>query len=154
MRAPSLLLPISSPCLTACPSSLQYATSREHNRSVNGVVHCFTGSREELETFLELGLSIGITGWVCDDRPERGAAQLAALLPLIPADKLHIESDAPWLTPRSVTPAKDRPQRNEPALLPHVLAAVSAARGEPVERTAQLAFNNARALFGLTVSPA
>jgi TatD DNase family protein len=56
----------------------------EQRRTVPGVVHCFTGSKEELEACLEQGLSIGITGWVCDDRPERGGAELAALLPLIP----------------------------------------------------------------------
>ena len=49
-----------------------------------GVVHCFTGTRDELELYLGLGMSIGITGWVCDDRPERGATALLALLPLIP----------------------------------------------------------------------
>lgn len=48
------------------------------------MVHCFTGSRAELEAFLGMGLHIGITGWVADDRPERGGAQLAALLPLVP----------------------------------------------------------------------
>lgn len=40
---------------------------------------------------------------VCDDRPEKGAAELAALLPLIPEDRLMIETDAPYLTPRSIT---------------------------------------------------
>ena len=51
--------------------------------------------------------------------------------------------------PRSISPSKARPQRNEPALLPHVLAAVAAARVEPPERTAQLTTANARALFRL-----
>ncbi|VDZ56334.1 Deoxyribonuclease TatD [Serratia odorifera] len=56
------------------------------------VVHCFTGTAEELTDCLSLGLSVGITGWVCDER--RGLA-LRALLPQIPADRLLLETDAP-----------------------------------------------------------
>lgn len=67
-----------------CCDSLPFLACRQHRRGVDGVVHCFTGSQAELEAFLEMGLHIGITGWVADDRPERGGAQLAALLPLVP----------------------------------------------------------------------
>lgn len=107
------------------------------SNSIPGVLHCFTGSREELQQCLDLGLCIGITGWVCDDRPERGGAELAALLPTIPADRLMIETDAPYLAPRTIMPAKARPNRNEPALLPHVLATVAAALGQTEEEVAQ-----------------
>ena len=48
---------------------------------------------------------------VCDDRPERGGAELASLLHLIPADKLMLETDAPYLVPRTIKPAKQRPRR-------------------------------------------
>ena len=68
-------------------------------RSVPGVVHCFTGSREELLQVLGLGFYVGITGWVCDARPERGG-NLAELVHLIPDDRLLVETDAPYLTPR------------------------------------------------------
>lgn len=60
------------------------------------VVHCFTGSAEELQDCLALGLSIGITGWVCD---ERRGLELRALLPQIPADRLLLETDAPICCP-------------------------------------------------------
>lgn len=76
---------------------------RVHRRSVPGVLHCFTGERGELEAALEVGLHVGITGWVCDERPERGGTQLAALLPSIPDDRLLLETDAPYLTPRTIT---------------------------------------------------
>ena len=66
------------------------------------MVHCFTGTKDELLQALDLGLYIGITGWVCDERPERGGAELAALLPLIPDDRLLIETDGPYLTPRNI----------------------------------------------------
>jgi TatD DNase family protein len=97
---------------------------------VPGVLHCFTGSGAELRECLDLGLHIGITGWICDDRPERGGAELAALLPTIPPGRLMIETDAPYLVPRTLKPSKARPHRNEPCLLPHVLAAAAAACGE------------------------
>jgi len=63
-------------------------------------------------------------------------------------DRLLIETDAPYLTPRTITPSKARPQRNEPALLPYVLEKVAAARGETPEQTAALARRNAHELFG------
>ena len=63
------------------------------------------------QELLGLGLHIGITGWICDDRPDRGAAALAQLLPLVPDDRLLLETDAPYLVPRSIVPAKARPSR-------------------------------------------
>ncbi|WP_205416584.1 TatD family hydrolase, partial [Escherichia coli] len=57
------------------------------------VLHCFTGSRSEVQECLDLGLFIGITGWVCD---ERRGLELRALLPAIPAERLLLETDAPY----------------------------------------------------------
>lgn len=58
------------------------------------VLHCFTGTREEMQACVARGIYIGITGWVCD---ERRGLELRELLPLIPAEKLLIETDAPYL---------------------------------------------------------
>jgi TatD DNase family protein len=116
---------------------------------IPGVLHCFTGNGEELQQVLGLGLCVGITGWVADDRPERGGAELAALLPQIPADRLMIETDAPYLAPRSIQPSKARPNRNEPALLPHVLTAVAVALGQSEEEVAKRTTAVAKAFFGL-----
>ncbi|KAG2499368.1 hypothetical protein HYH03_002943 [Edaphochlamys debaryana] len=115
------------------------------------VVHCFTGSRAELDLFLGLGLYIGITGWICDDRPERGGADLAALLPYIPRDRLMIETDAPYLVPRSIKPSKARPGRNEPALLPHVLQAAADALGTTPEELGASTTAVACKVFGLSL---
>ena len=119
---------------------------------VPGVLHCFTGSADELRECVALGLHIGITGWVCDDRPERGGAELAALLPSIPPGRLMIETDAPYLVPRTLKPAKARPHRNEPALLPHVLKAVAASLGRPEADVARETSRTAVAFFGLPES--
>ncbi len=74
------------------------------------VIHCFTGTRDELEACLGMGLSVGITGWVCD---ERRGLELRELLPLIPADRLLLETDAPYLLPRDMRP-RPTSRRNEP----------------------------------------
>jgi TatD DNase family protein len=71
-----------------------------------GVVHCFTGTAEHLRAYLDLGLHVGVTGWVCD---ERRGAHLRALLREIPRDRLMLETDAPFLLPRHLEPApRDR----------------------------------------------
>jgi TatD DNase family protein len=109
------------------------------------VVHCFTGERAELEDYLARDFHIGITGWICD---ERRGAHLRELVGLIPADRLLIETDAPYLLPRDLVP-RPAHRRNEPMYLAHVCAAVAAARGEGVEQTAALTTANARRFFGL-----
>ncbi|MDU6410369.1 MAG: 3'-5' ssDNA/RNA exonuclease TatD [Yersiniaceae bacterium] len=109
------------------------------------VVHCFTGTQPELEACLDLGASIGITGWVCDER--RGLA-LRALLPLIPADRLLLETDAPYLLPRDL-PKKPASRRNEPCFLPHLVHQVAAWRREDPDWLAKKTDDNARRLFRL-----
>jgi TatD DNase family protein len=91
-----------SPYLTAVPAM---------------VSHCFTGNENELNQCLSAGMYIGITGWVCD---ERRGEPLQALIPSIPLDRLMIETDAPYLTPRSIKP-KPKSSRNEPSYLPYVI---------------------------------
>jgi TatD DNase family protein len=110
-----------------------------------GVVHCFTGTTEELRTYLDLGLHIGVTGWVCD---ERRGLHLRALVRDVPLDRLMLETDAPFLLPRDRRPAPpDR--RNEPAFLPHIARAVASCLGMDVEDLAEATTATARAFFGL-----
>jgi TatD DNase family protein len=98
----------------------------------DGIAHCFTGHQNELEDYLALDLAIGITGWICDERRGR---HLVPLMPLIPAARLMIETDAPYLLPRSLKPPPPS-RRNEPAFLTEVAATVAQARGESVEQLA------------------
>ncbi|WBF45252.1 3'-5' ssDNA/RNA exonuclease TatD [Serratia rubidaea] len=109
------------------------------------VVHCFTGNAEELASCLALGLSVGITGWVCD---ERRGLELRALLPNIPADRLLLETDAPYLLPRDLQP-KPASRRNEPCFLPHIVRQVATWRQEDPQWLAQETDRNARRLFRL-----
>jgi TatD DNase family protein len=120
----------------------------EHRATLrSGVAHCFTEGPAELEAYLGLDLSIGITGWVCDER--RGGA-LRTAVPRIPRHKLLLETDAPYLLPRDLKPAP-KSRRNEPAYLPHIAATVAALRGESLASVAEAATQNAVRLFGLQV---
>jgi TatD DNase family protein len=117
--------------------------ARVRPRLPRAVVHCFTGSERELDAYLAQDLHIGITGWICDDR--RGAG-LRPLLARIPADRLMIETDAPFLMPRA---AKAPGRRNEPAFLVHVLEEVARAVGRPPEQVAAETTRTAELFFGL-----
>jgi TatD DNase family protein len=124
---------------------------REHvPRLAGGVAHCFTGDERELRDYLDLGLSIGITGWICD---ERRGQHLRDLVRLVPLDRLMLETDAPYLLPRDLKP-KPSHRRNEPKYLPHILHAVAACRGEPAEVVAAAATDNAIRFFGFDRDPA
>ena len=123
-----------------------FATLREHwPHLAGGVAHCFTGGEAELDSYLDLGLAIGITGWICD---ERRGTHLLELVRHIPADRLLIETDGPYLLPRDLHPVPGS-RRNEPAYLPHIAATIARARNEPLETLAQSSTAAARSLFGL-----
>ncbi len=109
------------------------------------VVHCFTGSEQALKHYLDLGCYIGITGWICDERRGQG---LRDIVRYIPADRLLIETDSPYLLPRTIKP-KPKGGRNEPALLSYVLAELAAVRGVTVEEMAQSSTAAAKTFFNL-----
>jgi TatD DNase family protein len=108
-----------------------------------GVVHCFTDGPAQAEAFLALGFDIGITGWVTD--VVRGG-DLRDAVRVIPADRLHLETDAPYLRPKNA--GKTRPY-NEPALLPFVAQAVAELKGLDVAALSSQATANSRRLFAL-----
>lgn len=111
------------------------------------VVHCFTNGPDEARDYLELGCHLGVTGWVCDER--RGDA-LRAAVPTIPANRLMLETDAPYLQPRTIRP-RPRTRRNEPMNLPWVAREVAALRGEEPETVAANAWATTCAFFSLPV---
>jgi len=109
------------------------------------VAHCFTGEGESLREYLAMGLWIGITGWICD---ERRGSHLKDIVHTIPDDKLLIETDAPYLLPRSLR-LKPKTRRNEPAYLTEVLRVVAEARGQSEEHVAKITTSNAKLFFSL-----
>lgn len=110
------------------------------------VAHCFTGEGESLREYLAMDLWIGITGWICD---ERRGAHLHDIVSIIPDDRLLIETDAPYLLPRSLQP-RPKSRRNEPAYLTEVLRVVAEGRGQSEEHVAKITTENAIRFFGLT----
>ena len=111
----------------------------------SAVVHCFTGNRAELFDYLDQDWHIGITGWLCD---ERRGLHLRELVKHIPASRLMVETDAPYLLPRTVKPQPSH-RRNEPMYLAHIVEELARDRGEDVATTATNTADAARAFFRL-----
>ncbi len=121
------------------------AILKEHAGHLSGgVAHCFTAGPDEARAYLDLGLHIGITGWLCD---ERRGLHLREVVRFVPEDRLLVETDAPYLLPRDLKP-KPKSRRNEPAYLPHVVEVLAACRNQAVETVAAFTTRNALRLFG------
>jgi TatD DNase family protein len=118
---------------------------RYRDRVPGAVVHCFTDTAAALRDYLELDCHIGITGWICD---ERRGIHLRELVREIPANRLMIETDAPYLLPRTVRPQPAH-RRNEPMYLKHICEEIARDRGESAEATAANSTATAEAFFGL-----
>ncbi|MBR9857573.1 MAG: 3'-5' ssDNA/RNA exonuclease TatD [Gammaproteobacteria bacterium] len=123
--AAELQLPVFMHCRDAHERFLEILAPWR-SRLPAAVLHCFTGSEAELRDCLALDLHIGITGWICD---ERRGQELQQLVSLIPANRLMIETDSPYLLPRDLSP-KPASRRNEPAHLPHIARRIAECRGE------------------------
>ena len=115
-------------------------------RISRAVAHCFTGEHESLREYLAMGLYIGVTGWICD---ERRGTHLRDIVSVVPDDRLMIETDAPYLLPRTLRP-KPRTRRNEPAYLTEVLRVVADARDQTEEHVAAITTANARRFFDIS----
>jgi TatD DNase family protein len=113
---------------------------------VGGVAHCFTGSRDQMDDYLELGFYIGITGWICDER--RGEALRSAVAHL-PLERLLLETDAPYLLPQNQG-GKPASRRNEPACLPLVLNMTASCMQISADALAVASTANAERLFALS----
>lgn len=114
-----------------------------HSTLHGGVIHCFTGQEQALENYLELDLYVGITGWICD---ERRGLHLRELVKRIPAERLLLETDCPYLLPRTLKP-KPKSRRNEPCYLPHIAEQVAGLLGVSPEQLAHQTTVNAKRLF-------
>jgi len=122
----------------------QLAMLKEQQIS-HGVAHCFTGDSLQLKAYLDLGLYIGITGWLCDER--RGDT-LRRALQYLPLDRILLETDAPYLLPRDLL-TKPANRRNEPAYLPHIAKTVAHQLQLDLQQLAQQTQANCQRLFQL-----
>ncbi len=118
---------------------------REFGR-LRGVVHCFSGNRDELAAYLEMGLHIGITGIITMQARGR---ELRAMIAGIPESRLLVETDAPYLTP---APERNRHRRNEPAFVRSTLLKVAEVREIKPEAMAAAVWDNTCRLYGIKPS--
>lgn len=110
---------------------------------IKGVLHCFTANKETLKHYLDLGLYIGITGWICD---ERRGEELQDAIKYIPKNRILIETDSPYLLPRSLRP---RPKKNHPKFLPHIASQAAMHAGLDEMKLINITIQNTKQLFKL-----
>ncbi|MCU7553265.1 TatD family hydrolase [Alteromonas sp. ASW11-19] len=108
-----------------------------------GLAHCFTGDQATMQAYLDMGLHIGITGWVCD--PKRGES-LREAVKALPLDRLILETDAPYLFPKSLRPRK---RNNTPATLPHIATQLAELLESSTAELSNTSYANSCDLFGL-----
>lgn len=113
--------------------------------SSRSVVHCFTGDRHQLSSYLDMGFMIGITGWICDDRR---AGDLRDAVSILPLDRVMIETDAPYLVPRNV-PGLDR--INVPENIQYVARDLAIHMHVPETELIWQVRKNTEAFFGIPI---
>ena len=106
------------------------------------VVHCFTGTKEELSKYLDIGCYIGITGWITD--LDRGS-HLHDIIKFIPEDKLMVETDAPYLIPKNIPHNENLV--NEPSFLPYVVEEIAKCLNKDIEYICRQTYTNTKTFF-------
>ena len=125
-----------------CEADILAMLREAHGRGpLTGVMHSFTGTAEMAAECLDLGLYISFAGMVTYKKSE----ELRSCAATVPAERLLIETDSPYLSPEPVR--KER--RNEPANVRHTAACLAEARGEPLAALAAVTTANARRLFAI-----
>ena len=117
--------------------------SNASSAGMAGIAHCFTGTLAQMERYLDMGLFIGITGWLCDE--QRGQA-LRQCVPRLPNDKWVLETDAPYLFPKTLRP---RQRNNTPANVAHIGEYFAHLQETDVAKVADTSYRNTCRLFGL-----
>lgn len=137
-------LPVAIHCREAEADVLPMLREAVARGPLPGVMHAFSGDRSFAEACLDLGLYVSFVGSVTYTnkkfRPLRDAA------PVVPDDRVVLETDAPYLIPQ---PLRGRRPRNEPAHLMHTAECLAELRGQSVEELAAQTTANARRLFRL-----
>ena len=112
---------------------------RQYSSDISkAVVHCFTGTQEQLEDYLELDFYIGVTGWICD---EKRNVELRKTIKNIPLEKLMIETDCPYLIPKNLS-KKPQNNRNEPSNLNHIVNEIAILMGIDIDILRKETFKN------------
>ena len=137
-------LPVIIHCRDAQPELMPMLREAAATGPLRGILHAFSGDADMAAECLALGLHISFAGNVT--YTNRKFQALRDAVAQIPAERLLVETDSPYLTPQ---PLRGKQKRNEPALVLHTLTVLASLRGVPVERLAEQTASNARRLFGL-----
>jgi len=145
--AEELNLPVIIHCRMAHADVLDILKSQNpnpNNQKLRGTIHCFTGSWEEAQKYMDLGFYIGINGII--DKMD-----LKEVIEKTPLDKILVETDCPYLTPlAAVALAKAGPKeyiRNEPIFVKHVIQKIADLKGISFDEVASATTDNAKKLF-------
>ncbi len=141
--AARLELPVIIHCRDAA-LEMQQVISRfkqRYGEKVRGVMHCWGGTPEETQWFLDLGFYVSFSGTVTF----KNAHAIKESATMVRGDRLLIETDCPFLAP---VPKRGQ-KRNEPSYVRFVAEQVASLRGETLESIAQTTTKNACDLFGL-----
>ena len=116
-------------------------------KALAAVVHCYTDDLTTLEHLLDLGCYIGVTGWIAD---ERRAEKLRNAVTHLPLNRVLIETDAPYLLPRTLRP-KPKNGLNQPAYLPHIAEQLAIYMNTDVNTLIASALENTLDLFQINL---
>lgn len=116
------------------------SSARNEPPTWGGVIHCFTGNRDDAVRYLDLGFHVSVAGIITF----KNADALREAARVVPADRLLIETDAPYLAP-----VPHRGRRNEPAWVRRVAEELATIRNEAFADVAHATSINARRLFRL-----
>jgi TatD DNase family protein len=147
--ATEMNLPVIIHCRDAYEDQLEMVEKyvRAGKLSKRGVVHCFVGTQEIADRFLELGFYISFTGILTfpprkGEKGEDGLSPIQRIAKNVPLERLLVETDAPYLTP-----VPHRGERNEPWMVQFVAEKIAELKGIDVEEVACITTENARKLF-------
>ena len=134
-----------APLILHCRDSeaLLFEELKKRPPIAGGVVHCFTGTWDWAQRFLELGLHIGITGIVTFKKAE----QVAEVATMVPLSKLLVETDGPYLAP-----VPHRGKLNKPEYIPLIVKKIAELRQIAHQVVAQQTAANAEKLFKLNTT--
>lgn len=111
------------------------------------IVHCFTGSKETVYRYLQMGYHIGLTGWICDNRRNKDVLEA---LKIIPLERILVETDAPYLTPLNMKgKSLNLDKRNVPDNLHYVIEKIAEVKKIGYEDVEKRTLENTRKLFGI-----
>lgn len=119
--------------------------SKSHrNLCKRSVVHCFTGDKNTVYRYLQMGYMIGLTGWICDNRRNKDVLEA---LKIIPLERIMIETDAPYLTPLNVK--EKLPRRNTPDNLHYVIEKIAEVKKVTYSEVEKATLENTKKTFNI-----